>query len=58
MEDTLDVIPSHEENNCFVIDIEQPLTRAVSSEVICTIELEDAIHMKEAIKNAYYIASL
>jgi len=26
--------------------------------VICTIETEDAIHFKEALKNAYYSASL
>ena len=51
-------IPLHDENSCFVLDIEQPLTRGVASEVICTIELEDALHLKEAIKNAYYVASL
>ena len=48
----------HDENSCFILDIENPLTRGVASEVICTIELEDALHLKEAVKNAYYIASL
>ena len=30
----------------------------VASEIICPIEIEDSLHLKEAMKNAYYVASL
>jgi hypothetical protein len=32
------------------------VTRAITSEMICTLEQEDAYYFREAIKNAYYIA--
>ncbi len=51
-------IPSHDENSCLITDIEQPVTRAITSEMICTLEQEDAFYFREAIKNAYYIAQL
>lgn len=56
VKDFLDLIPSHDETSCLITDIEQPVTRAISSEMICTLEIEDAFYFREAIKNAYYTA--
>lgn len=52
----MDLIPSHDETSCLLTDIEVPITRAISSEMICTLEIEDAFYLREAIKNAYYTA--
>jgi hypothetical protein len=40
------------------MDIENAFTRAITSEIICTLEVEDAVHFKEALKNANYLALL
>jgi len=47
-----------DENGCFVLEHEEPISRSISSDVICTLYTEDGEYLKKALAGAYYASTI